>query len=128
MVMAPRAISLSTSMRRASRNVIRIDPLYLPCVNYYGQSEQMAKNILSVLSNCGGGALTLLVEHLTGVKKYVIIIDKYSGLYNRPSIPCDLTCNIFEKGKQEVFVRPRYFIYQREVMPWHHQGRSMPWE
>jgi len=42
-------------------------------------------------------------EHLTDAKKYVIIISKYSGIYNIPIIPLVLSSNIFEKRKQEVF-------------------------
>jgi len=44
-------------------------------------------------------------EHLTDTKKYVIIVIKYSGIYNIPIIPPVVTCTIFEKGKQEVFGR-----------------------
>src|SRR2546423_13475058 len=37
---------------------------------------------------------TFLFEHLTDVKKYGIIISKYSGIYNIPIIPLVLTCTI----------------------------------
>ena len=35
MVIDPQAISVVTSMRRASHNVNGIDPYHLPCVNYF---------------------------------------------------------------------------------------------
>lgn len=61
-------------------------------MNYYG------------LSDLESPAYSHFVD-LTDTKKYVIIIIKYSGIYNIPIIPPVVTCTIFEKGKQEVFGR-----------------------
>src|SRR5258708_35751956 len=41
-------------------------------------------------------------EHLTGIKKYVIIIIKYSGIYNIPIRPPFLTSTIFQQRKQVI--------------------------
>src|SRR2546421_12619464 len=82
MVMDPQAISVVTSMRRASHNVNGIDPYYLPCVNYF----------VAVSYRYDALDLSSLSEPLTDTRKYVIIITEYTGLYNIPTIPIFLTC------------------------------------
>jgi hypothetical protein len=42
-------------------------------------------------------------EHLTDIKKYVIIITEYSGIYNIPIIPPFLTSTIFQQRKPGLF-------------------------
>src|SRR5258708_28608945 len=65
-------------------------------------------------------------EHLTGIKKYVIIIIKYSGIYNIPIRPPFLTSTIFQQRKQVVCSRWSGLLQDRkyDACLWECRGRS----